>query len=506
MGLVRTFGRGKEWIRGQVVGSALRARAMRGGAWLGTGSVAEQVARFARNMILARILVPGDFGTMAIVLSSASLVDTLTDVGMKAAIIQSPNGSKAAYLNASWWLGLSRSVFSYLAIFAIAPWISHFYGRPELTGLLRVALLSVVFTGATSPRASLAQREMRLGRVAVMNNGGGICGVILTLVLSFWLHNVWALAIGFCAENAFRFVFSYILCPGIPSLRFDWTAARELLKFSRGIFGLAILNLVIARADIFVLGRLYPLAALGLYSMAVTLVTTPSVFITNMLGQTLMPALSSIQQDAQRINRILVEVTSWLLLVGMPAAVLTCLSAPTLLKLVYGSRYAAASMPLAVASAAVFVTVLNAVPTIVLFAKGLPGLHRHAVVATAAVMLVAIYPASKFLGPVGGQVAALLAGLVGYVMQLGQLRSVTGLNLIRYGYKFVSPTLGSVAMLAIVLGSRSLGLVTRPGADISLCVASCLIAYTLCVLAYLRSSKGHIRFLSPKTPESAAAR
>jgi len=506
MDLARTYGRGKASINGLVSGDALRAKVMRGGAWLGSGSAAEQAVRFARNMFLARILAPGAFGTMAIVLSSAALVDVLTDVGMNAAIIQSPRGGKAAYLNASWWLGLCRAILSYLIIFAAAPWISQFYGRPEISGLLRVALLGVLFNGAMSPRSVLAQKEMKLGRWAVITNGGGICGVILTVVLSFYMRDVWALAIGYCGENVFRLVLSYALCPAIPSFHFDWSAGRELLAFSRGIFGLAILNLIISRADVFVLGRLYPLAALGLYTMAVTLVTTPSVFCTNMLGQTLMPAVSSVQQDAERVNRILLEVTSWLLFLGMPAAVFISLSAPSLLRLAYGVRYIAAAGPLSVASAAVFLTVLNAVPTIVLFAKGRPSLHRHAVVVTAAVMLAAIYPASKFLGPIGGQIAALLAVSVGYLFQLILLRSVTGLKLFRYGSAFVPPALGSAAMVVIVLGSRRLGLAVSPAADTALCVASCLVAYTICAQAHLRTSKRHMSsYRKSKMPESASA-
>jgi O-antigen/teichoic acid export membrane protein len=505
MDLKRTYGHAKAFISGLVLRDALRARTMRGGAWLGMGSVAEQAVRFARNMLLARILVPGDFGTMAIVISSASLLDMLTDVGVKAAIIQSPRGGNAAYLNASWWMGLSRAIFSYSIIFTVAPWVSQFYGRPELSGLLRVALLSVLFNGAMSPRSALAQREMKLGQWAVITNGGGICGVILTVALSFYMRNVWALAIGYAGENAFRFFLSYALCPGAPSCRFDRSAARELLTFSRGMLGLAPLNLIIARADIFVLGRLYPLAALGLYTMAVTLVTTPSVFCTNMLGQTLLPALSSVQGDTQRLNRILLEVTSWLLLLGMPAAVCICLSAPSLLRFAYGARYVAATGPLSVASAVVFLTVLNAVPTIALFAKGRPALHRHAVIATAAVMLVAVYPTSKFLGPVGGQVAALLAIAVGYLFQLVLLRSVTGLNLLQYGSAFISPALGSAAMLFIVLGGRRIGLAVQPATDITLCVASCLIAYVMCASARLRASKKHNSLYSPKTPESAVA-
>lgn len=506
MNLIRIFDRAKVFIGVLVSGDALRVRTMRGGAWLGMGSIAEQAVRFARNMLLARILAPGAFGTMAIVISSASLVDMLTDVGVRAAIIQNPRGSETAYLNASWWIGLGRSIFSYSIIFAMAPWIAHFYDRPELSGLLRVALLSVLFNGAMSPRSALAQREMKLGRWAAITNGGGICGVILTVVLSFYMRNVWALAIGYSGENAFRLLLSYVLCPGLPSRHFDRNSARELLMFSRGIFGLAPLNLIISRADIFVLGRLYPLAALGLYTMAVALVTTPSIFCTNMLGQTLMPALSTIQEDAHRLNRVLLEVTSWLLLIGMPVAVFIFLSAPSLLRLAYGARYVAAAGPLSIASVVVFLTVLNSVPTIVLFAKGYPALHRHSVVVSAVAMLVVVYPACRILGPVGGQVAALLATSFGYLIQLIFLRSVTGLDLFRYGSALVLPTLGSVAMLIIVLGGRRLGLVVRPSTDIAFCAASCLIPFALCAAVRLRSSnRAHILYAS-KATESAAAR
>ncbi len=436
---------------------------MRGGAWLGAGSVAEQAARFARNILLARLLAPEAFGTMAIVLSSASLVDTLTDVGHKAAIIQNPRGGKEAYLNASWWLGMGRAIFSYSVIFAVAPWISSFYGRAELSGLLRVALLGILLNGAISPRSILAQKELKFARWAAITNGGGICGVILTVVLSFYIRDVWALAIGYCGEHAFRCLLSYALCPGLPSLRWDWHAARELLKFSRGIFGLGFLNLIIARADIFVLARLYSSMALGLYTMAISLVATPSVFLTGVLAQALIPALSSVQEDMERLNRILVEVTSWLALLGLPAAVSICLCAPYLLTVAYGPRYVAAVGPLSVACAVVLLTVLHAVITCVLFAKGRPGLHRYAVAATAATMLVAIYPASKFLGPVGGQVAALLAIAVGYIFQLMRMPAVTGLKLLRYGGAFVRPALASAGMLVVVLGSRRLGLADQAG-------------------------------------------
>jgi O-antigen/teichoic acid export membrane protein len=470
---------------GLLLSDGLRAKALRGGVWLGVGSVAEQALRFARNMLLARLIAPDAFGTMAIVLSSASLVETLTDLGVKAAVIQNPRGAKAAYLNAGWWLGMGRAFVSYSIIFTIAPWISRFYGQAELSELLRVALLGTLLNGALSPHSTLAQRELKFARWSAITHGGGICGVTLTVVLSLFVPNVWALAIGYCSEHAFRCLLSYVVCPGLPSCQWDWRAARELLAFSRGVFGLGFLSLIIGRADVFVLARLYSSADLGLYTMAVSLVSTPSAFVTSVLAQTLIPALASVQDNTERINRILVELTSWVVLVGLPATVSISICAPHLLTLVYGVRYVDAAGPLSVASAVVLLSVLHAATTCVLFAKAKPSLHRHAATTSAATLLVTIYPACKRLGPVGGQVAAVFAIAVGYLFQLVRLRAVTHLELSRYARTFLAPACGSGAVLAVALGGRRLGLASEPAAEIALCVGACIAAYVLCALPLL---------------------
>ena len=163
--------------------------------------------------------------------------------------------------------------------------------------MLRVALLSALLEGAMSPRSCLPQKDMKFGRWAAISNGGAVCGVILTVILSFIIPDVWALAIGYCSENVFRCLLSYILCPGLPSLGWDRAAARDLLSYSRGAYGLSFLNLIFTRTDIFVLAKLYSPTVLGLYTMAVYLVQTPTGFIQNMVGSTLLPAFAHVQED-----------------------------------------------------------------------------------------------------------------------------------------------------------------------------------------------------------------
>jgi len=419
-------------------------------------------------------------------MSAAAIIGALTEVGLRAAVVQNPRGGEKAYRDAGWWMGMSRAIGTYAIIFAMAPWVAHFYGNAELSALLRVTLLSTLFDGAMSPRSILLQKEMKFGRWAAISNGGALFGIVLTVTLSFILRGVWALAIGYCSENVFRCLLSYILCPGLPSLGWDRHVARDLFKYSRAAFGLSFLNLIFTRSDIFVLGKLYSATELGLYTMAVALVQTPSIFLTSMLGQTLFPAFAHVQEDKERVNRILVEVTSWLILLGLPCVAFIYLCGHSLLSVTYGFRYVAGAGPLAVAAIVVFLNVLNVVITCVFMGIGRPELHRRAVAASAIVMMIMIYPACKLLGVVGGQVAALVAISVSYLLQVIRMRGLTGLDLLQYGKAFVMAVLVSGGLLGVGLGARSLGLATRPLPNIALGAGACVMAYALCVPAFLR--------------------
>ena len=144
------------------------------------GSVAEQAVRFARNMVLTRLLAPSAFGAMAIVMSSSAIVGALTDVGERSGGNSKPEGPREC-IPQRWLVDGDGPVrFSSTSLFLRwRPWVSRFYGnRRTMSALLRVALLSTLFDGAMSPRSILTQKEMKLGRWMVISNGGGICGVI----------------------------------------------------------------------------------------------------------------------------------------------------------------------------------------------------------------------------------------------------------------------------------------------------------------------------------------
>jgi O-antigen/teichoic acid export membrane protein len=288
----------------QNAGSAesLKSKVFRGGVWLGLGSFTEQVFRFGRSIVLARLLAPEAFGIMAVVLSASTVIHTLTDIGVRDAVIQNPRGAEDEYIDSAFWLALGRALALASCIFLLAPWIAKFYGNAELTPLLRVAALSVLIDGAWSPRMYIAMKQLKFSRLAAIMHGGGIGGVILTVILSYFIRDVWALVIGSVVESLLRVFLSYVFYPYLPKLAWHRDASRELLRFSRGVFGLSFLNLIFVKTDIFVLAKLYSPAELGLYAMAVYLAQTPTGFIMNLFVQTMMPTFSHIQGDRERIE------------------------------------------------------------------------------------------------------------------------------------------------------------------------------------------------------------
>lgn len=468
-------------------GDGLKARVFRGGAWLGAGSISEQAVRFLRNMILARLLAPSAFGTMAIVMSAAALLQAFTEIGVREALIQNPKGGEDEYVNAAWWMALGRSISIYVVLFAVAPWVAKFYGNSQLTALLRVATISLVLEGAISARAYIAMKDMKFSRWAGINHGGGILGVLITVILGFVLRDVWALVIGTCAESAARCVLSYIICPSVPSFKVDRAALRHLFQFSRGLFGLAPLVIIYMRMDVFVLGKLIPATALGYYSLGVAVAQVPAGFISNLLAQLLMPALSHVQGDKERTRRIVMQVTGVVTMLALPAVVFAYFCGESVLTLIYGQRYAVASGPLFFAACCALIAFVNNQITVTFYAAGDPKLHRLCVVMMAVVMMILTYPLAKLLGPTGGQVASFIAITVGFLIQLNRARHLIGVKVSEYGALFLKGVGVSAIVVGICLAVRQIAVLARPVPIVALGLFGCLVAYGVAGWMLLRN-------------------
>ena len=333
----------------------------------------------------------------------------------------------------------------------------------------------------------IAIKQLKFSRFAAINHGGGIGGVIFTVILSYFIRDVWALVIGAVVESFSRVALSYAFYPYLPKIGWHRAATRELLKFSRGLFGLSFLNLIFAKTDIFVLAKLYSPAELGLYSMAVYLAQTPTGFIMNLLGQTMMPTFAHIQGDQERENRILLRVTALIFALGMPVVLFVYFCGRSVLDLAFGGRYSAAAPALVAAAVVSVLGLANGQITTVFYARGLPQLHRVCVIIMAATMMVLIYPFAKYFGLLGGQLACVAACAAGWLFQVARIRGITHLGMGQYFGSFAAAVAISSVVALVCLGQRLTGLGNGPIWTIAFGVLGCAVAYGLAGLFYLQA-------------------
>ena len=419
-------------LAGQLNGSNLRARCARGGLILGIAAVLSRSFQLVRYMVLARLLLPGQLGTMAIILASTLFFETAFEVGVKQSVIQNSRGAEPGYLNAAWWFQAIRGFGLFIVAFFAAPAVSWFYNRPELTWLLRVALLALVLRGLISPGAHVLEKKFLFGRAAVLIQGSNLLGTGLTICLVFIYRDIWALVAGFVCESFLRLFISFLLCPFKPKFTIERESLTEILRFARGMLGLPVLTLVAFQSPIFLLGKLVAISLVGMYAMADHLAQTPRELFVQVFFPVLLPAFSEKQRDRRSMRSAVLQMTRATAVLGIPVVCFcVCFSGP-ILSAVFGRQYSSVSSAFAFLSVCTLMRTQGVTLASVYLALGRPDLHRGFVAIRAGVMVLLIYPAIIAAGPVGAAAAVLIAELSGLTAQVLWMRRRIGLGFSRY--------------------------------------------------------------------------
>ncbi|OLT21965.1 hypothetical protein BJF81_14060 [Ornithinimicrobium sp. CNJ-824] len=437
--------------------TGLGAKALKGGSLLAVATVFERLTRLGRNMLLARVIAPDQFGLMALVLAVLALLEAITEVGVAQAVIQNARGTSRDFLNVAWWFGILRGLVVALVALPLAGPVASFYDAPELEGLLLVAPLTVVLTGLASPRVYALQREFRFGATLVSIQGAALLGTAATIALGLWLQNVWALLLGAVLEAFLRFVLSFVVAPFRPSLRWEAQSRRDLFRFTKGMAGLSLLTFLIMQADVFVLGKTATVDDLGLYTMAVALASLPLAIFSKVAQPLVVPVLARFQDDMAAMRRTVLRMTRLVWLFGLPLAAVMAAVAGPLLTVVYGRpEFSRVATAFSVYAAFVVMYMASMVTFSVYLALGRPELQRRFTLVRAALVVGLLYPLTVNWGPTGAA-GALLASMVGAMgFQLMTLRRITGLRPVDYLRTLVPAVVPTAVPVAALLATSAL--------------------------------------------------
>ena len=439
-------------------GDGLQKRAARGGMWLGGANGVEQALRLLRNMILARLLAPEAFGIMATVMAAVAVTEAFAEVGLTQSVIQNKKGADQGFLNIIWWMASLRGISLYAIAFLSAPLISQFFNKPELEILLRVGFLVILLNGLVSSKLHVLQKDLKFAKWVLVMQGAGVLGVIFTIILAFYIQNVWALVFGYTAEALLRLLLSFIICPFKPQFSFDTSYLPNILKFSKQMFGLPILMMLFTQSGVFVIGRVLSLEALGMFVLAKSLAEIPSTLMAKIIHPVLLPMLSELQDNKEKLNNILFKINKITATLGMPFIAFLIVFSRPILSLMYGPRYMAVSVPFSLLCAYAYFFMCSSIIMILYMAIGKPGIHRTASIIKTLLFLVLIYPATKLFGLIGASFAVLLAMCSGLLVQILYARKLINLRVILYIKNWA---IGAATSLIVIFAGVIINMLTN---------------------------------------------
>lgn len=398
---------------------------VRGSLVISLSKIITNALGFLSTVILARLLVPEDFGLVALAAGILAIVNSFTSMPVSTALVQREDIADDFY-NSAWTIGVIRSVLVAL-VMAVAAWpIASLYQDMRLFPVLLLMAGGVFFSGAANPKMVVFVRNMSFWQDAINNVVAKLVSLVAVVALALLWRSYWALVIGGIVSQFVSLILSYAWLPYRPS--FTLSRARELIGFSWWMTCSDVVNTVNWKMDPLILGGLTSRANLGLYTVGGDLAALPTREAMAPLTQSLFAALSRIKNDLERSRRAVSAGQALIFFVALPVGLGFSYLADPLVRIVLGEKW----------SGAVFVvqalSILYALQTLAAVANPLALAHgktRELFLRDVILMLIRVPPVvvGLLLGGINGAVMGrVFAGLLHLIYNLHFVRQICGLT------------------------------------------------------------------------------
>lgn len=318
--------------------------ARRGVVWSTIAFAGGRGVTFLSTLVLARLLVPSEFGVVAAVLVYLSFIELASDLGMKWTVIYEQEHGITERVQSAFTLNLLLAASLSAVGVLLAPVVAGFFHASDQVLLFRLAALNLLLTGFGNIQDGLLLRGMAFRRRAipqvVRSTVRGAVGIVLALAGL----GASSLVVGFLAGTAAWTLCLWVMAPFRPTLRLDLGIARSMAAYGGAASLLEVIAVVATRVDAIVIGRVLGSGALGLYAVAQRV---PELVIENVSWNVSVVAFPALARkrvvDAGGLGRATLELLRWCALYALPMAVGMAIVAKPATVVLFGPRWAASA-------------------------------------------------------------------------------------------------------------------------------------------------------------------
>lgn len=298
---------------------SVRQKVLRSGLWLGMGSIILRLLELFRSIILARLLLPEVFGVMGIIQLLRQGIQQFSQTSFNDAIIFRKSEIDES-INTAWILNIFRGLLLCVLLFALSPLIASFFEENILNIGIKILGVVFIFDGLYNPNMVLYRKNIDLKNIAILNLVTNALGIIVVIILAYYLRNVWALLIGIVFTGFINMSLSYLIAIKKPKFSFNRKLAWELFHYGKYITGAGIVYFLTIRLDDMLVGKFLGMQELGFYINAYFFASLPSTHIHSILSPLIFPTYSHYNQDQEKLNRIFLTIFKVISTVSIPAS------------------------------------------------------------------------------------------------------------------------------------------------------------------------------------------
>lgn len=426
----------------------LKQKAIKGGFWVFAVRVISRILSFLRLVILARLLVPEDFGLMGIALLSLATLETFSETGFQQALIQKKKNIEE-YLNTAWTTQILRGIILFIILFSLASYAVAFFNAPLARPIIQIISLSLLVQAFTNVGIVYFQKELEFNKQFIYELGGTLADFMVAIVAASILRSVWALVFGFLAGSIARLIASYFIHPWRPRLDFDLVKAKELFGFGKWIFGSSILIFLVTQGDDILVGRLLGVVALGFYQMAYKVSNLPATEITHVISQVTFPAYSKLQNNMPKLREAYLNVLRLTTFLSFPIAGLIFALAPDFTKIFLGEKWLPMVPAMQVLALWGLIRAIGATTGPVFHGVGKPRITTIMQLIALVLLIILIYPLSIRFGILGTSLAVVFSTLISTLVASYMVVRVTKWGIWNFCKIVTYPLIG----MAIIISS-----------------------------------------------------
>lgn len=317
---------------------SIKQKTISGFFWTFIQKIGSQGISFLIMIFLARLLVPEDFGLIAMLTIFLQISQNVVDGGFNQALIQKLDVDEIDY-SSVFFINIIASSVIYGFLFFLAPFVADFYQQDLLTPLLRVLALAFVINSFSLVQETKIKNALEFKRLTIIHIPSTLIGGVIGLILAYLDYGVWSIvALQLTTRTAYA-IQLWFYSKWKPLFILNLERIKSLFSFGSRMLFSTILTSLYSNIVVIIIGKFYPASQVGFYHNAKTMALTPSTSIKSIADSVTFPTFSKLQNDNATLKPAYKKVMQVLMFWMLPIFTFTAVLGEPLFRFVFGEKW-----------------------------------------------------------------------------------------------------------------------------------------------------------------------